>query len=174
MQQVTAFMTNDFAITDPAGTAVGHIHTGGDGASRFFLGSRELDVYDADGSALLHVSDPVDFLQDTFELSHPDGRPLAHAVKRFTLLRTAVDVDVVGGPRLELQGDLLGYDFQILAGDTVAATVSRQWAGISKALLGHSRYVVGIRSDAPRDIRAAVIGSCLILDLIRAKQANNG
>src|SRR5699024_6404680 len=120
MQQITGFMSNDFDIPDSAGEravahvatgagrlspflagtrslpvpagerAVGDVATGGRGLSRFVAGSRSLDVSDADGTPLLHVEDPPDIGLDRFELSHPDGAPLAQMQSRFTLFSTRV------------------------------------------------------------------------------------
>ena len=81
MQQITGFMSNDFDILDGTGEQVaGHVTTSGSGLSRFFAGSRSLDVVDADRTPLLHVEDPPGIGFDRFELSAPDGTPLASLV----------------------------------------------------------------------------------------------
>ncbi|WP_341854789.1 hypothetical protein [Brachybacterium sp. GPGPB12] len=78
MQQVTGFMSNDFDILDGAGEhAVGHVTTTGGGVARFFSGARSLRVADADGTPLLRVEDPPGIGVDRFELSAPDGTPVA-------------------------------------------------------------------------------------------------
>ncbi|MBK0332803.1 hypothetical protein I8D64_15480 [Brachybacterium sp. MASK1Z-5] len=175
MQQITGFMSNDFDILDASGQqAIGHVTTTGGGLSRLVAGSRSLDVSDADGTPLLHVQDPVGIGFDRFELSSPDGAALAAVRKRFSMLRTKVDLTLADGRVLELSGNVLGFDFQFAMQGAVAATVSRSWAGIGRGILGHSRYVLAIEPSVPADLRLAIIGGTITLDLIRRKQENNG
>lgn len=44
----------------------------------------------------------------------------------------------------------------------------------SPLLLGHSRYVLAIEPTVPPQLRLAVIGGCIVLDLIRQKKSGNG
>lgn len=134
MQQITGSVSNDFDILDGSGEqVVGRVSTTGSGLSRFFAGSRSLDISDADGTPLLHVEDPADLGLDRFELSHPDGTPLAEVNSRFALFATHVSLTMADGTVLELNGDMLGLDFTIEMQEVVAATVARQWAGLSRA-----------------------------------------
>ncbi len=169
MQQITNFMANDFTILDTEGGPIGLITTKGSVPSRLFMGSRELDVTELDGTPLVHVSDPPDFGLDTFKLTLPSNEPLASITKQLTFFKTSIDIQVLNGPPLRLEGDVLGFDFLIRTPTVVAARVSRQWAGLAAGLLGHSRYVVVIDPQAPRLVRLAIVGSLVVLDLIRAK-----
>lgn len=174
MQQITGFMSNDFDILDGTGErAVGHVTTSGGGLSRLLAGSRSLDVAGADGTPLLHVEDPPGIGFDRFELSAPDGSPVAELRSRFSLLTTKVEMTLADGFVLELHGDVLGLDYEFRAGDAVAARASREWAGISRSFLGHSRYVLGIDPTVPPHLRLAVIGGCIVLDLIREKKSRS-
>lgn len=169
MQQVTAFMANDFQIFDLAGVPIGLINTTGPASDRFFLGSRELDVTELDGTPLVHVSDPIDFGRDTFKLTLPSSEPLATLTKQLSLFKTVIDIQVLNGPPLRLEGNVFDFEFEIRTPATIAARASRQWAGLGASFLGHSRYVVGIDPQAPRQVRLTIIGSLVALDLIRAK-----
>lgn len=173
MQQTTGFMSNDFDILDAQGSTVGKVETTGSTGSRLFMGNRSFDVADRDGTPLLHLDDVVNVGRDTYELTYPDGSGLATVTKRITFLRTKIQISLVGGPELELRGNALDFDFQVFAGETVAATVSRQWGGVSRGLLGHSRYAVALDPAAPRHVRLAIIGGLIALDLIRAKADRN-
>ena len=174
MQQITGFLSNDFDILDGTGQQViGHVTTTGDGLSRFFIGSRSLDIADADGTPLLHVEDPPDIGFDRFELFTPDRAPLAEVNSHFAIFSTRVSLSMAGGPLLELNGDMLGLDFTFGVGDHLAATVARQWGGLSRGFLGHSRYVLAIDPAAPPRVRLAIIGGCIVLDLIRQKRSRN-
>lgn len=175
MQQITGFMSNDFDILDGTGEQVaGHVTTSGSGLSRFFAGSRSLDVVDADRTPLLHVEDPPGIGFDRFELSAPDGTPLASLVGKFSFFSTRVGMTMADGAELELSGDALGLDFRFEMQGVVAAQVGREWAGLSRGFLGHSRYVVSFEPTVPAPLRLAIIGGCIVLDLIRQKKSNNG
>ncbi|QOR72042.1 hypothetical protein IM660_07310 [Ruania alkalisoli] len=171
VDQVTNFMSNDFAIADAQGQQIGHIETGGSALSRFFMGSRELTVFDGPGKPLLHLKDTVTFGRDRMEILDGHGQPLAHMVKRIAFFRTRVTIELDGAP-LELTGNLWGFDFTLSGPRGLMATVARNWAGMGRALLGHSRYIVDLSPDlAPRE-RQAVLGAVIALDLIRKKQDN--
>src|SRR5690625_2820707 len=82
LQQITGFMSNAFDILDGAGQrVVGHVTTTGGGLARLIAGSRSLDIFDADGTPLLHVEDPIGIGFDRFELSTPDGAALARVTR---------------------------------------------------------------------------------------------
>ena len=74
---------------------------------------------------------------------------------------------------LTLQGSPLKFDFDILAGTHRAAAVSRAWAGMGKGLMGRSRYNIELDPGAPPEVRLAIFGTVLALDLIRAKASKN-
>ncbi|MGP9842905.1 LURP-one-related/scramblase family protein [Brachybacterium sp. 107] len=175
MQQITGFMSNDFDILDATGQqAIGHVSTSGGGLSHLVAGSRSLDVADADGSPLLHVEDPMSLGFDHFRLSTPEGAPLAEVTSRFALFSTRVRITMADGTDLELSGDMLGLDFEFQVQGAVAARVSRKWAGLGRGVLGRSRYAVGIEPTVPAQLRLAIIGGCIVLDLIRRKKQNQG
>ncbi|MGO1319439.1 MAG: LURP-one-related/scramblase family protein [Galactobacter sp.] len=171
MQQITNFNSNDMTILDGQEAPIGHVVTKGSGAARFLLGSRELDLLDWDGTPLAHISDTITFGRDRFEITYPDGTPLAQVLKRMAMFTTKVEINVADGSQLQLKGDMFGYDFRFVLGEWEVAYVSRQWAGMSRGLLGHSRYAVSMRSDAPDPVRRAIISCCVVLDLIRQKRS---
>jgi uncharacterized protein YxjI len=174
MQQVTGFMSNDFGIVNPQGVQVGRVHTIGSGAKRFFMGSREFQLFDADGGYLLGIKDLVTFGRDRWELRDTAGAPLADIVRRFTFFMKKIDVQVVDGPLLQVQAaDIFDFGFGITADGVEIARTSRQWAGVGNTLLGRDRYVLNFRPDVrPRD-RVAIIGAMIALDLMRQKDQSS-
>lgn len=174
MQQVTSMMSNNFEITDEHGQPVCIVETTGSLASRMLRGSRALTVTEVSGEPVLSVADSMNLVRDTFELSDPHGQPLAHLRKRFAVFRTSVDMHLADGTVVEMNGNVLGFDFEFRLGDRIPARVSRQWSGFGKALLGRSTYSVQFDPEAPRHVRAAIIGGVIALDLIRRKAENNG
>lgn len=169
IQQVTGFMSNDFAIEDAQGRPVASIRTTGSAASRFFAGSRRFEITDLSGGVLFQVQDPMTWGRDRYRVTAPDGSPIAELVQRIAFFKTTVQVSVVDGTELRLEGNFLDYSYRLLAGGHPVAAVDRKWAGLGKALLGHSRYAVTLDPGMPELVRYAVVGSVIALDLIRDK-----
>jgi uncharacterized protein YxjI len=167
--QTKSFSKNDFSITDVQGQEVARVATGGSALSRAFMGARQLTVLDGPENPIIQVKDTVTFGRDRMEILDGAGKPLASLVKRVTLLKTRVTIDV-GSEQIDLQGDFLGFDFQLVGTQGVWATISREWSGADKALLGKSTYSVEITPLLEAPARRVIIGSVLALDLIREKQ----
>lgn len=171
IQQTRSFLSNDFAIEDEHGRILGRVLTQGSVAGRFLKGNRSFDLLDDRAQLLLRIRDPFDLGFDRYELYKPDGSLLANIQKHFSLLTKRLSIEL---PylTLNLEGDLFQYSFKIMAGNTVAAQTSRQWGGLSAAIRGKSRYGVRFDPAAPAEVRLAMIGGLVALDLIRAKDSN--
>lgn len=172
-QQLTAMMTNDFAIHNAEGGEVGFVHTRGTLGSRLLKGSREFTITDSDDEPLLVVRDPLNFVRDTFVLENPDGTEFGQARKRFTFFKQRLDINLSSGETVELQGNLLGLDFEFTVQGKMVARVSRKWSGLARGLLGRSTYAVTFEPAVPTDTRKAIIGAMIALDLLRRKDSNN-
>ena len=170
MQQRTNFNRNDFDILDGQGQVIGHVSTGGSAVGRFFKGSRELTVHEADGRPLALVKDPANFGFDRFEVFLADGALLANLRKRFTLFNKRVDIEILNGPVIELRGRIFDFDIQFTIDDGVVAQASREWGGVAAGLLGHSRYALVFTVPTPPNAKLALIGGMIALDLIREKE----
>jgi uncharacterized protein YxjI len=56
------------------------------------------------------------------------GQVVATVRKAFiNILGQSFTVDIAGDGELQASGDVLNHEFQITAGDTVVATISKQW-----------------------------------------------
>lgn len=173
VQQMTGFVSNNFDVYDPEGTVIAHIQTEGSLGSRLLKGNRTFTVSDGDGEAVLLVRDPMNFVRDTYELDDPDGTAFAHVRKRFTFLKKRMDIELASGGVIELHGNFLGFEFEFMMGDRVPARVTRKWSGAVRGLLGRSTYALIFDPEAPEEVRKAIIGGMIALDLIRAKENNN-
>lgn len=173
MQQVRSFMANDFDILDHQGGVIGILSGTDSLGARIFKGPREFLLRDADTTPLLRIHDVMNFGFDTFELTTPDGLPVATVRKRLSFLRTVVSVTAGDGTELQLNGGFWDFDYQILYGPTVIAQIARQWAGVSRGLLGHSRYTVSFAPGTPPATRLLSLGTVIALDLIRMKRDEN-
>lgn len=170
-QQTKNFTKNDFAILDPQGQQVAHVETGGSALGRAFMGARELTVFDGPGNPIVKVNDIVTFGRDRMEILDGTGRLLANLVKRITLFKTRITIDMPG-EQVDLEGDILGFDFRFIGPQGVSATVSRKWSGMGNAMLGMSTYSVEFVAGLRAPQRQTFIGAVLALDLIREKQEN--
>ena len=171
LQQTTGVLSNDFAIEDGQGRPIAHVHTRGSELGRMFMGSRQFQITGLNGATLFHVQDLATLGRDRYQVLDAGGTPIARIVQRFTLFTKQVDVEVADGTVLTLRGSLFEYDFQIMAGPTEVAAVSRQWSGLGRALLGHTTYVLRLDPAMPELVRYAVVGGVIALDLIREKES---
>ncbi|WP_221584714.1 LURP-one-related/scramblase family protein [Microbacterium sp. G2-8] len=169
-QQTRNFSKNDFAIMDGQGQQIAHVETGGSTMGRMFMGARELTVFDGPGNPLIHIRDTVTFGRDRMEILDADGTLLANLVKRIAFFKTHVTLDVQG-EEIHLEGNIFGFDFQIVGQYGVMASASRQWSGMGAALMGMSTYGVQLAPNLTETQRKAIIGATLALDLIREKQS---
>ena len=168
VDQVTSFMSNDFAIYDRAGQVVGQIRTEGGLGSRMLIGSRQFTVFDTDGQPVLQIYDSPNFGLDKFELADGAGQPIGRVVKQFSFFSKRLTLEVAGGQYLDLKGDWFDFSFEITGPEGVVATVSRSWPGVAGGLLGRSRFVVAFNRSATPQVRRAVLGAVVAVDLIRA------
>ena len=169
MKQVTQFMSNDFDVLDANGQVVGLGHTGGSMLSRLFLGPRRITVSEIDGTAVLTVIDPPQFLgRDRMEIVDADGLPVAELVKQLALVRTSLTVNLYSAGELNVEGSWLGTEFQVTRNGAPVARITRKLASLEQ-FLGYGRYAIEFAPGQQEDIRRAVIGSAIALDLIRRK-----
>lgn len=169
IDQVTSFLTNDFAIRDGQGLQIGHILTRGGALSLMFRGPRQLSITDADGSPLMGIDDVPNFGRDTYDLLNPDGQRFGEVIRKFTLFSKHLSVQVASGI-LELRGNFFDREFSIAGPQGEVARVSRRWPGLAAALLDRERYVLAFAPGVPTDQRAGMLGAVVALDLIRHKE----
>ncbi|MGV0439486.1 LURP-one-related/scramblase family protein [Corynebacterium mastitidis] len=170
MQQVTGLMSNDFDTLDPQENPAGRVLTSGSLMGRMMMGHRSLTVAEPDGTPLVNLTDTVNLLRETMELTRPDGTALAHLRQRWSFFRTRVDMHLADGRTVELTGNPWDYDYQFVVEGAEVARVTRSWGGLGRALLGHSRYNLVFAPGVPQEVHAAVLGGVVALDLIRAKR----
>lgn len=173
MQQVRSFMSNDFQILDEDGGTIGVVTTTDDAGPRWLVGTRSFVVTEADGRFLMGVTDPMNFMRDTYELSDFRGNQFALIRKRFTMLGFRVDIEINGASTISLKGKPLTMEFLAHVGDVEIARATRAWGGLKRGLMGHSRYALDIRPDVTPLDRMGLIGGMIALDLIRHKASQN-
>ena len=83
---------------------------------------------DAAGNELLKIQERKLRVRDTMEIEDANGDNVATVKKALiTPLRDRFDVDVTGGPDLEVHGNIVDHEYRITDGDTKVAEVSKKW-----------------------------------------------
>lgn len=185
IQQIRNFMADDFDILDTEGNCIGKIETTGGTLSRMFMGSRRLTVSEPDGTPVFVITDPTDFTLDRYEVYYPDpqatgsegkhqvgaGSPrlLATIQQKFAFFQRKLEISIPGFADCRVDGDLWHYDATFMINDIKVAQISRKWSGFANLLSGNERYVLQLKDDLPPELRAAIIGAAIALDLMAKK-----
>lgn len=185
IQQIRNFMADDFDILDTEGNCVGKIETTGGTLSRMFMGSRRLTVSEPDGTPVFVITDPTDFALDSYEVYYPDpqatssegkqqvgsdsSRLLATIQQKFAFFKRRLEISIPGFAHCEVDGDVWHYDATFKINDIEVAQMSRKWSGFTNMLTGNERYVLQLKDDLPPQLRAAIIGAAIALDLMAKK-----
>ena len=83
---------------------------------------------DAAGNELCKIQERMLRIKDSMEIEGPDGRRLAMVKKALIApLRDRWAVSVADGPDLDVQGNLLDYEYTIGEGRDKIAEVSKKW-----------------------------------------------
>lgn len=185
IQQIRNFMADDFDILDSEGNCIGKIETTGGTLSRMFMGSRRLTVSEADGTPVFVITDPTDFALDSYEVYYPDpqatspegkqqvgadsSRLLATIQQKFAFFKRRLEISIPGFAHCEVNGDVWHYDATFKINDIEVAQISRKWSGFANMLTGNERYLLQLKDDLPPQLRAAIIGAAIALDLMAKK-----
>lgn len=164
----------DFTLLDEAGAVIGRVVNTDSAGQRFLRGPRQFVLVTGDGVTLAHINDVVEWGADRYEVTGPDGAPLAMVTRRLSWFTKRLSIEPVDGQGMLLRGDFGSKDFQITNEAThgVEATASLTWEGLGDWFLGRDQYVLSFAPGLPPMRRLAVLGSVVALDLIRRKQGN--
>lgn len=173
VDQVTNWLTTDFAIYDLEQNQVGTISTQGGLGKRMFMGNREFTITDnATGELLCSVVDVPNFGRDTFEVLAPGGGLLTKITKEITFFRTRLTVALADNTEVTVTGSFFEYEFQIAGPMGPVAAIHRSWPSLGRFLLDHDRYALSFVAGTSPEVRVASLGTVIAIDLIRAKRDN--
>lgn len=174
LTQLTGLARCDFDILDPEGTPIGTVTTEGGALSRAFMGPRHLTVANGDGSLFVQIEDLMNLGRDRYRVSGPDGSHLAEIVREITVFKKRLTVSVADGTTFTVgEQDLWDRDFVVSGPSGQAATITRDYPGITSALLSQSRYVLAFSDGVDDTGRRALLGSVLAVALARRKEGNS-
>ncbi|WCC79591.1 hypothetical protein O6R08_08785 [Cutibacterium equinum] len=169
MRQLKSIRTTEFTIETPDGQPVGRVVTLGSGVKHLFMGGRELDVCELDGTLVLKVVDPVNLGRDRMSIFGPDGSQIAELSQIYTLSKPKIEIQVVTGERLVLRGDGSKTEFTVEGEGGVLAFVKR--GGSPKDLMmRRGNYAMTFAPGSSPMHRAVVIGAMIGFNLMNAKE----
>ena len=128
------------------------------------------------------------------EIRTPDGQPVVHVRRGFSLVLSHVDVmdetgALIGGfeqkffsiggkftvlgrhnePLCQLKGKWTGWEFRFVEGDRELAMISKKWAGLGKEFLTSAdNYVLQISESVPQDdpVRPLILAAVMCIDMV--------
>ena len=177
--QTKSFLNDQFMITDLDGTPVGTILQSTSLKDMVLKSSRSVEVAstDAEGNPLqtvMTISDPPNFLRDTYEVHLPGiEQPMAVITKRFSMLKTKLDLTMEGFPDVEIHGDFWDWNLSITSEDRLLADVSNEWTGMGNFFMGKNTYRLRITPGLSEQQHAAILGAVMSMDMLRTKQKNS-
>ncbi|MGV0387121.1 LURP-one-related/scramblase family protein [Corynebacterium tuberculostearicum] len=177
--QTKSFLNDQFMITDLDGTPVGTILQSTSLKDMVFKSSRSLEVAltDAEGNPLqtvMTISDPPNFLRDTYEVHLPGiEQPMAVITKRFSMLKTKLELTMKGFPDVEIHGDFWDWNLSITSRGRRLANVTNEWTGVGNYFMGKNTYRLAITPGLKEQQHAAILGAVMSMDMLRTKQKNS-
>ncbi len=122
MRQQVFALGNDYFIEDAEGQKVYKI----DGK---VLRVRDTLVFrDIEGQELCRIQERLLRIRNTMEIEGPGGAYLASVKKALiTPLRERWEVELSGGPSLQVQGNILDHEYTIAEGRETITEVSKKW-----------------------------------------------
>ena len=162
ISQTKSFLNDQFMITDLDGTPVGTILQSTSLKDMVFKSSRSLEVA---------LTDPPNFLRDTYEVHLPGiEKPMAVITKRFSMLKTKLDLTMEGFADVEIHGDFWDWNLSITSEDRLLADVSNEWTGMGNFFMGKNTYRLRITPGLNEQHHAAIIGTVMSMDMLRTKE----
>ena len=176
--QTKSFLNDQFMITDLDGTPVGTILQSTSLKDMVLKSSRSLEVAitDAEGNPLqtvMTISDPPNFLRDTYEVHLPGiEQPMAVITKRFSMLKTKLELTMKGFPDVEIHGDFWDWNLSITSRGRRLANVTNEWTGVGNYFMGKNTYRLAITPGLKEQQHAAILGAVMSMDMLRTKEKN--
>jgi uncharacterized protein YxjI len=83
---------------------------------------------DRQGNELCRIEERILKIKDTMDIEGPDGKKMATIRKKLiSPFRDRWDIELKDGPDLKVKGDILDHEYEIRAGRTEVARISKKW-----------------------------------------------
>lgn len=165
VQQASDWFSTGFDIQDEDGNVVGGVTSTDSGVMKFLGSDRNFVLHETTGAPVAHLSDPMNWGRDRYEIADATGEPLAELVQEWGFFRSSLSLSVADGTLFSLTGEVFGFNYTVDGPDGQAAQISREWAGLAMSLLRQDRYVVAFSPRTPPVHRAAILSCAIALDM---------
>lgn len=174
IQETRNVMRSEYSIFDDNGTQIAQIAQAGSLGRRMLGIGVKYDIFDVDedgkeGDKLLTLTDPANVFGDTYKVLTPNGAKIATAkTKRFSL-KSRLTLSVKGLSDVDVDGGLRGKNYALTSKGRPIAKIDRKYRGLKGAITGKDTYALHLEPNLNEETRAAVIGTALVIDIVRRK-----
>lgn len=174
VQETRNVMRSEYSIFDDNGTEIAQITQAGSLGRRMLGIGVKYDIFDVDedgkeGDKLLIITDPANVFGDTYKVLTPNGAKIATAkTKRFSL-KSRLTLSVKGLSDVDVDGGFRGKNYALTSKGRPIATIDRKYRGLKGAITGKDTYALHLEPNLNEETRAAVIGTALVIDIVRRK-----
>ncbi|MBC6761943.1 MULTISPECIES: LURP-one-related/scramblase family protein [Corynebacterium] len=174
VQETRNVMRSEYSIFDDNGTQIAQIAQAGSLGRRMLGIGVKYDIFDVDedgkeGDKLLTITDPANVFGDTYKVLTPNGAKIATAkTKRFSL-KSRLTLSVKGLSDVDVDGGFRGKNYALTSKGRPIAKIDRKYRGLKGAITGKDTYALHLEPNLNEETRAAVIGTALVIDIVRRK-----
>lgn len=174
VQETRNVMRSEYSIFDDNGTQIAQIAQAGSLGRRMLGIGVKYDIFDVDedgkeGDKLLTITDPANVFGDTYKVLTPNGAKIATAkTKRFSL-KSRLALSVKGLSDVDVDGGFRGKNYALTSKGRPIAKIDRKYRGLKGAITGKDTYALHLEPNLNEETRAAVIGTALVIDIVRRK-----
>ena len=174
VQETRNVMRSEYSIFDDNGTQIAQIAQAGSLGRRMLGIGVKYDIFDLDedgkeGDKLLTITDPANVFGDTYKVLTPNGAKIATAkTKRFSL-KSRLTLSVKGLSDVDVDGGFRGKNYALTSKGRPIAKIDRKYRGLKGAITGKDTYALHLEPNLNEETRAAVIGTALVIDIVRRK-----
>lgn len=174
VQETRNVMRSEYSIFDDNGTEIAQITQAGSLGRRMLGIGVKYDIFDVDedgkeGDKLLTITDPANVFGDTYKVLTPNGAKIATAkTKRFSL-KSRLTLSVKGLSDVDVDGGFRGKNYALTSKGRPIAKIDRKYRSLKGAITGKDTYALHLEPNLNEETRAAVIGTALVIDIVRRK-----
>lgn len=174
VQETRNVMRSEYSIFDDNGTQIAQITQAGSLGRRMLGIGIKYDIFDVnedgkEGDKLLTITDPSNVFGDTYKVLTPNGAQIATTkTKRFSL-KSRLTLSVKGLSDVDVDGGFRGKNYALTSKGRPIAKIDRKYRGLKGAITGKDTYALHLEPNLSEETRAAVIGTALVIDIVRRK-----
>lgn len=178
IRQACNFVQDDFFIFNTNGQKVASFLETGAWWKKLLGVMRTFTLFSLDGEGnpdqeLFSITDPRNFLGDTYEVRDANQHVIGSVKTKLFSIKTRLTVSIEGLDDVEVDGGFLGRSYSMTSNGREVASIDRKWGGLSKEMFGKQTYALHLDPNLPEHVRFAIIGTVLIVDLVKEKASSS-